>query len=57
MEKNIMEILHDNANSIEVNKTTKGFTWSVKCYGNDFNNILKKVEEMVQELQKKYPSD
>jgi uncharacterized protein YoxC len=57
MDKNIMEILHDNANSIEVNKTTKGFTWSVKCYGNEFENIMRKVEEIVQELKNKYPSE
>ena len=51
MEKNILEIIHDNANSIEISKTTKGYTYSVKGYGNDFNEILKRIEQIIERLR------
>ena len=57
MEKNILEIIHDNANSIEISKTTKGYTYSVKGYGNDFNEILKRIEQIIERLEKNYQSD
>jgi hypothetical protein len=57
MEKNITEIVNQNPNSIEINKTTRGYTYSVKGYGNDFKEILKRLHEIIQELEQNFQSD
>jgi hypothetical protein len=58
LEKNITEIVNLNPNSIEISRTSKGlYSYSVKGYGNDFNEILKRLEEIIERLEKNYQSE
>jgi hypothetical protein len=39
---------------IELNKTTKGYTWSIKVYAEDENQALFLITTIDEELQKRY---
>lgn len=40
--------------SIEVVKNTKGYNWTVKCAGNEMEEVLKRVENIEEHLNKKF---
>lgn len=50
----ILKILNLNTDSIEITKTTRGYTYSVKGYGKDFELILIKIEGIIKQLEEKY---
>ena len=58
MELNITE--NSSYSSIEVNRTTKGYTHKVKLYYNrdkeNSDNIIAELEEIHLKLQEKFPS-
>jgi len=42
-----------NLDSIEIKKNAKGkFSYSIKCYGEDLNVIIKKIEEVKSKVEK-----
>jgi len=43
-----------NPNSVEINRTTRGVTWSVKSYGSNLMEITDKVVEVCEKLEEKY---
>ena len=55
--KNIMEVLNLNADSIEITKNAKG-TWqfSVKKYGPDYNKMLTDIKAIITEIEKSFTS-
>jgi len=58
MEENkLIEILNLNSDSIEVTKTTRGYTFSVKKYSKDLNTALKEIGPIIEELKRKFPSE
>lgn len=46
--------LSGRSDSIEVNRLTKGYTWSVKVYNNDGEVSLVKAKHLDEELAKTY---
>jgi hypothetical protein len=50
--------ISDKQNSIEVNKNSKGYTWSIKLYYNeekvDSDTIIDKIEQIDRKLQDKF---
>lgn len=50
----ILKVLNLNTDSIEITKTTRGYTYSVKGYGKDFEVILKRIEGTIRKLEEKY---
>jgi hypothetical protein len=52
VENNKTTVVNINENSIELNKTTKGYTYSVKCYGDDLDIILERVKNIKVKLDK-----
>jgi hypothetical protein len=52
-------VRHENNDSIEVNKNSKGFTFSVKLYGTFWKEgevirVINKINELVVILNEKY---
>ena len=41
-------IVSEQPSSIEITKNTKGFTWSVKSYGNNANEISIKLTALIE---------
>lgn len=42
---------HENDSSIEITRNTKGFTWSVKAYGKDDDDIRGKLVELLDTVK------
>jgi len=55
--KNIMEIINNNSDSIEITKNAKGtYQYSVKKYGSDYNKMLTDIKAIITEIETKFPS-
>lgn len=51
-----------NPDSVELNRTSKGWTFSVKCYGDftsskDTDRVLEQVKDIATMLDKKYKKE
>lgn len=56
-EKEDKTVLHiqDRADSIEVNKTNRGYTWSIKVYHNqDEDVVVEKIDKINKKLTKQF---
>jgi hypothetical protein len=53
MAKTITTTESDN-DSIELTKNTKGYGWTVKCYGTNTTEMLGRIELLEKSLKEKY---
>ena len=50
--------IYSEANSIELSRNVKGqYSWTIKTYGNDLEEVLKKVKTAQEELLKTYSTN
>ena len=53
-EEKTTKIIYSQPIQIELNKTTKGYTWSIKINAEDYQQALFLVETIDQELRQRY---
>lgn len=58
LRKVVVTETQEEKNSIEVTKDRNGvYSWTIKVYGEDLNEILVKIDEANRILKQKYPSN
>lgn len=50
----VSQIYNKNDHSIKLGKTTRGWTWEIKIYGEDTDKIIEKLQEVNGKMQKIY---
>ena len=48
-------IFNKNQASVNLKKLAKGYSWEIKIYGDDIQEILTKIKKTDEILQKQYP--
>jgi len=41
--------------SIELNKTTRGYTWTIKIYNNDIDACIVQIKDADKKMQSNFP--
>ena len=53
----IQKILNESQSSVKLSRTTKGYTWEIKLYHFDDNEIIPRLKILDADLRKEYAPD